>query len=271
MHFAAIRLTTTANLSLPQRRQADELTHQLLALLSPLEEETPRLTVHFRPSISGYEDRLVFYPENNEVMAYWSVMPNDDLEDALATLATHLFDLALPSSALVEALSTVGVPISSPAHGVLVYWAGPYSGDEATWQVRKLAAPGWYDRIQIQEIADFLHRQAPSPGPHVETVALSYHAYRAGAGPHHGFFQYRREEQLLVIDVPLDAAELPRLLSTPPLRRFMLSASLLAFLHLQADPDIPGLDFRDWLGQLEHQFRSSGFWEEEREARGMAR
>lgn len=271
MAATAIELTTTSNLSSVQRRQADELTQRLIALLLPLGEDAPALTVHFRPSISDYEDRLIFYPEKKALTAYWSVRPDDDLGDALATIGTYLPALNLPSTTLEEALTTLGAPSLLHPHEVLIYWAGPYYGDKKIWQVRKLAAPGWYDQIQIQDIADFLNRQAPSTGHAIKTIALSYHVYRPGAGPHHGFFQYRPEEHLLVIDIPWDTADLPRLLTSSPLQRYVLSASLLAFLHLQPDPDIPGLDYPDWLRQLEQQFRTSGFWEEEWEPQGMAR
>jgi hypothetical protein len=115
----------------------------------------------------------------------------------------------------------------------------------------------------IDSLAEFLNREAPLPvSAGLRAVAVSYHLYRFGAGPDDGFFHYLREEEILLVDVPIDAALLPPFLDSPARQRYLPSGMLLSFLHLQSDPTIPGLDFPEWMKELERAFRRKGFWDD---------
>jgi hypothetical protein len=59
------------------------------------------------------------------------------------------------------------------------------------------------------------------------------------------------EDRLLLIEVPLDIQLLPEILKSPPEKQ---SFTLLAFLGVQADPEIPGVDWPGWRKELEKAF-----------------
>jgi hypothetical protein len=256
MSKLSLELTTTDNLSAGQKEQAERLADRLRATLTS-SENLEELVIRFRPLVRRMEDQAIFFPENKQLLIYCSAASSDELSSALETILPALESLVLPVAEDIKKSLLSFANGASPATNrpVIAYWAGPWRG-EGSWRARILAGPETYPLIEVDPLVEFLNREAPLPASaELRAVALSYHLYRSGAGPDDGFFHYLREEEILLVDVPIDAALLPPFLDSPARQRYLLSGLLLSFLHLQSDPAIPGLDFRAWKKELERVFR----------------
>jgi len=209
--------------------------------------------VYFRPSTGYVTDRLVFYPVSGELLIYWSLSPEDDILQALRMIGRHLPALQLPDDRWRQALPSVTQKANEPSlRRVIAYWASPYAGD-GPWQVRKLALPELYQQIDTIRLATYLNSQATkvSSMRALEVIAVSFQAYQAAPHPDDGSLTFIAAEKQLLVEVPLDIHSLPPLLDDPSDQHFVLLSSLLAYLSLQAAPDIPGLDYHAWLKALE--------------------
>lgn len=260
---APATITTTDNLSPLQKQEAGRLSVRLNARFQP-GPELKEASIHFRPVTPGITDQLIYYPEDHRLVVYWAVTPENSLEGALSALAAELPKLKLSDDSLVRALSEMsGNGHPANARQVEAYWSSPYQGGPS-WSVRMQILPEWYPQWQVVEIAAFLNQHARlKEGPSVlQSVLLTYQAFRQDAHPDNGLLHYQSEENRLVINVPLPLSELPRLVRPASAQRYTLSALLLSCLYLQLDPGIPGLAFGAWRDGLERVFREEGFWEE---------
>jgi len=117
-----------------------------------------------------------------------------------------------------------------------------------------------YTSLKILAIAKAMSAFFASPKPkiHLNIMVTQFcpGAFHSSPDPDEGLFEYLPEEKLLVIEVPLDIDVIQQSQSSPADRQFVLLGSLLAFLGLQKDPGIPGMDFKGWREKLEQQLIS---------------
>ncbi len=254
----AIEIRTTDNLTTLQKRDAETLASRLNVSFQA-NSAIKSAKIAFRPAIPPFSDQLIYYPEGQHLLAYWSVFPEDPISGALRALSTHLPALKLSADPLgqaIDSLSANGKNVSS--RPVMAYWSAPFQGGPY-WFIRRQALPQWYDDLATDALASFLNQHAPLPESLI--VQLTYQAFNPDYHPNNGLLHYFPEQASLIINVPLSLDDLPRVLQPAANQRFALSAMLLSFLYLQRDPKIPGLDFDGWRAGLEEAFREEGFWE----------
>ncbi|MCB9352062.1 MAG: hypothetical protein H6573_31905 [Lewinellaceae bacterium] len=257
-----IAITVTDNLSRQQQLDAGRLSALLNASFRP-GPRVKEVNIHFRPATVRVSDQLIYFPQHRRLIVYWGVSSETSLESALLALAAELPLLQLPDNPLSEALTGLaenGRPVNKG--DVQAYWSSPYQGGPH-WFVRLQLLPEWYSQWQAAPLAVFLNQHAPlvEGHPGLQTILLTYQAFRRDAHPDNGLFHYQPEEGRLIINVPLPLGDLPRLVQPPSTQRYTLSAMLLSFLYLQRDPGIPELAFTEWREGLERAFREEGFWE----------
>lgn len=258
MNQPFLRLKTLPTLSTAQQRTAKSFQDQLNRQPAPSENWTTA-SIHFRPATGYLPDRLIFYPETEILLCYWSLHPDDDLLTALQTIGQYLPAVDLPNEEWLRAIQPEHTQVrESEVREVLAYWASPYTGENGPWRVRKLILPALYDQIDVVAVSKVLNENTSAPfPPALEMITLSYQAYHSSPHPDEGLFEYLSEEKLLIIEVPLDIDVVQQSQSSHADRQFVLLGSLLAFLGLQKDPEIPGMDFKGWREKLEQRLMSN--------------